>query len=177
MIKLFFGILMAMVCTTAGCVNDDEPKGTALGVGDSLPQFSVTMSNGDMVSTNTLFGKVSMIVFFNTNCGDCQKELPVVDQVWEYFQGNPNIVIAPIAREESNDEILKYWQENSLSMPYSPQDNRDVYSLFAPSVIPRIYIADTNGVITAAYGDTDMPDFAAIVTAIETTRNNSLQAQ
>ena len=177
MIKLIFGLLMTLVCTTQGCIADEEPQGPALGPGDSLPEFAVSMNNGDLVSTNTLFGKVSMIVFFNTECSDCQKELPVIQQVWQYFQGNPNIVIAPIAREESNEEILKYWETNGLSMPYSPQETREIYSLFAPSVIPRIYISDTNGVITASYGDTDMPDYATLVTAIEETRNNSLLTQ
>lgn len=177
MIKLIFSLFTLLVCTTPGCINDEEPRGVTLGVGDSLPEFSVTMSNGEMVSTNNLFGKVSMIVFFNTNCKDCQEELPVVQQVWQYFEGNSNIVIVPIAREESHDEILTYWQENSLSMPFSPQENREVYNLFAPSVIPRIFIADTNGVITAAYGDQNMPDFATLVSNIEQTRNNSLQLQ
>lgn len=177
MTKLFLGIFMALVCATQGCIADDEPKGITLGVGDTLPEFSVMMSDGNMVSTTNLYGKVSMIVFFNTDCSDCQKELPVVQQVWQYFEGNPNIVVAPIAREESNEQILKYWQENGLSMPYSPQETRDVYSLFAPSVIPRIYISDTNGVITAAYGDSEMPDYSTLVTAIEETRNNSILNQ
>lgn len=177
MIKIIFGLLMALVCTTQGCIADEEPHGVTLGVGDTLPEFSVTMSNGEAVTTPSLLGKVSVIVFFNTNCSDCQKELPVVQQVWQYYQGNPNIVIVPIAREEGNDEILKYWEENGLSMPYSPQETRDVYSLFAPSIIPRIYIANSNGLITASFGDKDMPDYAAIVTAIEEARFNSNQLQ
>ena len=168
---------MSLVCTTQGCISDEDPQGVALGVGDTLPEFSVTMNNGEAVTTPGLIGKVSMIVFFNTNCGDCQKELPIVQEVWQYYQGNSNIVIAPIAREEGNDEILKYWEENGLSMPYAPQENREIYSLFAPSVIPRIYIANTKGVITAAFGDKNMPDYATIVSAIEEARFTSTQYQ
>ena len=47
-------------------------------------------------------------------------------------------------------------------MPYSPQDNRDIYSLVAPSVIPRIYIADRTGKIVMAYDDSDMPSLSAL---------------
>ena len=73
----------------------------------------------------------------------------------------------PIAREESQSEIEAYWKAQSLSMPYSPQENRDVYSLFARSVIPRIYIADTLGVITAAFGDIEMPDLQSLIVEID----------
>ena len=42
-------------------------------------------------------------------------------------------------------------------MPYSPQSDRRVYSLFAPRVIPRIYISDAQSIIRHMYVDIGMP--------------------
>lgn len=167
MLKLIYSFLTMLVCTTAGCISDDEPTGNALGAGDVLPEFSVTMNTGEVVSTMSLNGKIGVIVFFNTGCKDCQEELPVVQQLWDYYNGNPNIVIAPIAREENFEEILEYWNKAGLSMPFSPQPNRDIYNLFASSVIPRIYIVNSQGIITASYDDSAMPSYADLVYAIE----------
>ena len=165
--KALFSLLMMIVCTTSGCVSDNDPQGPSLQVGDSLPQFTVEMNTGTIISTSSLLGKTSVIVFFNTDCGDCRKELPVIQQLWEKYKETPDVEIIPIAREESASQIEEYWKENNLTMPYSPQDNREVYSLFAPSVIPRIFIADKEGKITATFDDQNMPGLETLVEKIK----------
>ena len=154
---------MVFVCTSQGCISDDEPQGIALSPGDSLPSFSVVCSDGATISTESLKGKKSMIVFFNTSCSDCRQELPVVQQVWETFKNDPEVVIIAISREEGPESVAKYWEENNLTIPYSAQTTREVYSLFAPSVIPRIFISNPQGVITFSSGDSDMPDYSLLV--------------
>lgn len=166
MIKVIFGLLMMFVCTTSGCISDDDPKGPSLIVGDPLPNFSVTMNTGEEISTASLKGKIPVIVFFNTDCSDCRKELPVIQELWEKFKDDQRVEIVLIAREESSHEIEKYWEENNLTMPYSPQENKEIYNLFAPSVIPRIYIADRSGVITANFDDSEMPSLETLVKEI-----------
>lgn len=164
---------MMFVCTASGCVSEDEPQGPSLSVGDSLPQFSVVMNDSEVITTNSLKGKIAVIVFFNTGCSDCRKELPVIQKLWEEYKDNPDVKIVPIAREESSTEILEYWKEHDLSLPFSSQENREVYNLFAPSVIPRIYVADAKGEIMAAYGDTDMPSLSDLISDIATATKTS----
>lgn len=157
---------MMIICTTSGCINDNEPEGPSLAVGDPLPQFSVTMNDGEVVSTNSLKGKVPVIIFFNTDCSDCQKELPVIQQLWEKYRNDSKVMVLAIAREETEEEISKYWREHDLTLPYSPQETREVYSLFAPSVIPRIYIADQDGVIKANFDDSQLPTLDTLEVAV-----------
>lgn len=163
---------MALVCSLQGCINDEEPQGITLKPGDSLPVFSVTLSDGTTVSNTTLIGKVGVIVFFNTGCSDCRKELPVIQQLWDELQDNPEVVIALIAREESKSEIEEYWLANNLTMPFSPQDNREIYSLFAPSVIPRVFISNPAGIITFSSGDADMPSLSDLKSAVNSALKN-----
>lgn len=164
--KSFLSGLLIASALLAGCVNEDEPKGPSLSVGDPLPVFSVEMNTGYTVSTQSLEGKVAVIVFFNTGCPDCQKELPVIQTIWETCQDASDVEVVCIAREETEVEIEEYWVANNLSMPYSPQDNREVYNLFAPSIIPRVYVANPNGIITASYGDTDLPSLQTLINDI-----------
>lgn len=166
--KFIFTALVTLACVFQGCINDkEEPEGPSLAVRDSLPAFSVVMNDGTVISNTSLRGKVAVIVFFNTGCPDCREELPVIEKLWLKYEDDENVAIVPIAREEGYDEILGYWRENNFTMPFSPQDNREVYSLFASSIIPRIYITDKQGVIIAGYGDTDMPSLQTLVKDIE----------
>ena len=160
--KVIFGIMMMLVCTT-GCVSEDDPKGPLLGVGDRLPEFSIEMNDATVVTTNSLIGYNTAIVFFNTGCSDCREELPVIQALWDRCKEDTGIKIILISREESASEIAAYWEENGFTMPYSAQEGREVYSLFAQSVIPRIFIANREGVITAAYGDQDMPSLELLL--------------
>lgn len=67
------------MCTA--CIDDDVEEGTVdLQTGESIPVFSVVMDDGQIITSETLKGEVSLIVFFHTGCPDCRKELPVLQK-------------------------------------------------------------------------------------------------
>lgn len=165
--KIILSAAVLLGCVNGACINENDPEGITLTKGDHLPDFSIILNSGEVVSTASLQGKVSFLVFFNTSCSDCQKELPIIQQVWEEYQDNPEVMIAAISREENAESIENYWEKNGLTIPWSAQENRDVYSLFAPSVIPRIYIANKKGIITFTSDDSDMPDLNTLISAIQ----------
>ena len=148
-----------------GCVNDKEPQGADLKVGDPLPQFSVNLSDDSFVSTDELIGKVPVILFFNTSCPDCREILPEFQIFYEEMSDNPLFCIFAISRAQDSDSVKRYWTENNLTIPYSAQTSNNIYLLFASSIIPRIYIANQRGIITDAFGDTDMPDASILESA------------
>lgn len=165
--KIISRIALSLSLLLTACVTDPEEPADSLQAGDMLPEFSVVMSDGSIVSRESLSGRRSVICLFNTGCQDCRQELPELQRAYEIcseFESAPQFVC--IARDESADDIASFWSANSLTLPYSPQDGRDVYDLFAKSGIPRIYISDSSLRITAAYGDTSMPTAEEIVEAV-----------
>lgn len=147
--KGFLEILMGLVMAAlTGCVNEREEPVWSLQVGDRLPEFEITLNNGDMVTTESLRGSESVIVFFNTSCVDCRRELPELQKLYdECILQNRPIRFICISREEGAASVAKFWEENNLTMPYSAQTDRRVYNLFASSGIPRLYEADKDLVI------------------------------
>lgn len=151
-------ISMVFLLSLVACNKTDQP-GANLGVGDKIPAFAATMNNGSVITDLAFNEKIGLIAFFNTNCIDCVKELPVLQKVWEKYL--TNIVFCPISREQGAEAIAKYWSDNKLSMPYSPQEDRTLYNKFASSGIPRIYIV-ANGIITKIWTDSYLPTFEDI---------------
>ena len=167
-----------LICMAAGvvasCVKDDDPSGESLvGRGDRLPSFTVTMADGSIltslppeeapVGSQSIIGKRVLIELFNTDCPDCRESLPVINDVYLSVKDDPEIVVMAIARNEADSKLRPYWEENLLSLPYSPQDDRAVYDKFATSGIPRIYIADTSGIVTALFGPDDSPSASTLL--------------
>lgn len=156
-------VVSAVICLS-GCINE-ETEVFELEIGDGLPDFRVEMSDGSIVSDESLKGRVSCVVFFHTTCPDCQKTLPVIQEIYdEYLPKGVSFVL--ISREQEADEIRVFWEENSLNMPYSAQSDRKVYNLFAQTRIPRVYLIDKDGIIIYIFTDDPIPDYDVL--------NNSL---
>lgn len=87
-------------------ISNSEEMQFILRAGDELPSFSVTLNDGTEISNESLSGKVSVIVFFNTECPDCRKELPVIQDVYEYFKNCENVVLFAVSREQGLKDIM-----------------------------------------------------------------------
>lgn len=153
-------MLPAALCS---CNDDDEPEDPALvHVGDSLPDFSVRLMDGSWLRRDSLVGRRSVVVLFNTGCGDCRRELPVVDSLYVNHRHEADVRFVAIARAEEAESIWAFWDEKELTIPFSAQADRTVYNLFAKSVVPRLYLSGTDGIVRFAHDDQQMPDLAQL---------------
>lgn len=154
---LYF-VLYLCACTVAGCIADDEEEDVAGGikVGEEVPDFSVTMNDGRIVGKDSLRGKPSCIVFFNTSCEDCRNELPVLERIYGMYGVGGAVNFVPVSREQDKESVGQYWASNGFTMPYSAQTDRTVYNLFASSGIPRIYISDAGLQVRAVFTDSPL---------------------
>ena len=150
-------VLWLAVCASCSTITEDEETIEKVKVGDLVPLFTVTMTYPEMTnpqqeqttsqwSTMHLKGQ-TVIVFFNTSCKDCQRDLPLLNQYYLEHKNEPDFQMVAISREEDRESVAAYWAANGLVIPYSPQDDRRIYSLFATSIIPRIYFC-TDNVVT-----------------------------
>jgi peroxiredoxin len=149
--------IAALIMTTAvllSCIKDSREI-KDLTVGSRVPDFSVIMNDGSVVSGDSLSDGVSCIVFFYTGCPDCQKTLPAVQRIYDEYHVQ-GVSFALISREETDETITQYWQSNGYTMPYSAQSDRKVYELFAKTRVPRVYICH-DGVIRHIFTDTPAP--------------------
>ena len=117
--KLFNRILIvfASVFALTACVNDkDNPSGEIdLRPGDKLPKFSVLMNDGSTIDRAQLVGTPSLIVFFHTECHDCQQEFPVLQDVYESY--GDKIKFVGIGTGDTAETLEKYWAEHGLTFP------------------------------------------------------------
>lgn len=157
--------ILSLACIFFGCINDDTGDENAkITIGDHIPVFTIEIDDGSTLSSIELEKGIACIMFFTTTCQDCRNALAQMQQVFD-SQSGEGVKFAFISREESAQSISAYWQENGYTMPYSAQNDREIYSLFASSIIPRIYICK-DGVVTATFSDTPAPTADGINNAI-----------
>lgn len=151
-----------------GCSNDDDDF-YEINVGATLSEFAVYDDSNEMVFSKDFKGSGGVIVFFNTDCPDCRKELEVVQQVYEKCQEEENnIRFLCISRNQDLSSVASYWRKNNLTIPYSGQSDNKIYLLFASSIIPRIYIVSPSLVITHSF--TEDTTYEKLMEAIKSTK-------
>ena len=151
--KWFWTIIIAWLLVS--CVVDESensPSGSSeiVRVGDRLPAFTVEVIDG---AERWLFSSVELsgptvIVFFNTSCSDCRRELPRLNEYYLKHREEEGFRMIAISREETASSIRAFWEAEGLSIPYSPQPDRAIYQLFATATIPRVYVCSASGIVT-----------------------------
>lgn len=132
-------------CSMRNDVEEIKPSDNLVNVGDALPAFVVEMNDGTRLRSEDLKGKPSLVLLFSTTCPDCQRELPGLNK--RYLEHGADTTFVAISREQASADVSAYWEKEGLSLPYSAQPDRYVYSLFAKKGIPRIYISDLHGIV------------------------------
>ena len=159
-VLIFLFLLLA-----AGCVKEEQ-KGADLKVGDIIPDFEVVMSDGRLVTDDDLKENVSVVMFFHTSCKDCQQALPIMQRIYDEY-ASESLQIVLISRGEGRESIYAYWNENCFKMPYSAQNDKEVYRKFASTRIPRIYVNEKGGIIRHIFTDDPVPSYGVIKKSLE----------
>ena len=149
-------VILLSLISAVSCVFDDPETNFELKVGDPVPNFTVLLSDGTSVSSSEMNDGVALIMFFHTGCKDCQNTLPEVQKIYDEYKDRVSVLL--VSREQAYDEVQAYWLEKGYTLPYSPQQDRVIYNLFATSRVPRVYVCK-DGKITSCYKDDPIPSY------------------
>lgn len=119
---------------------------TLVKTGNPAPDFTFETAPGKTMKLSDLKGKVVWINFFATWCGPCRTELPHLQkEVYDQYKDNGDFVLIILGREHGWDEVNKFKTEQGFTMPFYPDPERKVFSLYANQNIPRNFIIDKEG--------------------------------
>ena len=148
----YWNIMLAcLMIWGCGSIHEEDDVVERIVVGSRVPIFSVNVVDYEGLttsfSTNRLYGE-TVIVFFSTQCKDCQRELPELNDYYLKHKDDNGFQMVAISRAEGEQSVADFWSANNLQIPYSAQEDRKIYDLFASSVIPRVYFVSSSGIIT-----------------------------
>ena len=132
-------------------------------IGDRIPSFSVSTTDGRLLRSDELRGKVHVLDFWASWCAPCVETLDTFNTLArerEAKLGVYGINVDEPSRRAAADRILK---EKSLSYPQAIRErgeNDFLWKMFGSMVdvrlsIPLIVVVDRQGIIRYAGGDVD----------------------
>jgi len=140
-------LLTIIGCFAAVLFAAAQPDTTTITrVGDKAPVFTCRTIDGKTIDISKLQGKIIMINFFATWCGPCLQELPVLQKnIWDKYKGNDNFQLIILGRQHNETEVRKFVESRKFTMPFAPDPERKIYSLYATQFIPRNVIIGKDG--------------------------------
>lgn len=149
-------LLLSLVipsCTRQG-------RGEHVALGESVPFFSVTSTDGRDYSSETILGHRALIVFFDTWCPDCKEELPQVQHAFDILSGaDVSFSMLAISRKSDERSVKDFWLANGLTIPVAVPGNTSVFELFdrgSGTGVPQGYLVDEEGVVRGFFSDKNL---------------------
>lgn len=120
-----------------------KPGGTPDVIGQKAPDFSITDLNGNHISLDESEGKVVVLNFWFTACKPCIQELPELNEVYQKYATNDEVVFASITFNKAK-EVKKFLKQNSILYPVV-SDSKDICDLFKVQGFPTNIVIDKDG--------------------------------
>jgi len=113
--------------------------------GDILPMSSIVDIDGNSINLADK-NKRKLVILFATWCSDSNRALKALNQ--SPLLNDSTIEIVAIAREETNEDVMKWRDEHQIKVALATDVDRSIYKQFAVGGIPRlITVNEDNKVI------------------------------
>lgn len=142
--KVSLTLLLLLLSLSISLAQTDRT--TLVRIGSKAPAFVCTTIDGQTIDINKSKGKIIMINFFATWCGPCKTELPILQKnIWEKYKNRTDFSLIILGREHTAAEVKAFVESNKFTMPFAPDPDRKLFSLYATQNIPRNVIIGKDG--------------------------------
>ena len=96
-----------------------DSTGYIVKVGQTAPDFTVTLTDGKTVKLSDFRGKVVMLQFTASWCGVCRKEMPFIEKdIWQKHKSDPDFMLMGIDRDEPLNKVIAFGKSTVLPIPW-----------------------------------------------------------
>jgi peroxiredoxin len=141
------GIRKTLLIVTLFLVFSVAP-GWSVEVGQPLPDFSIQTFDGQNLSRATLVGKPVLLVFWNTWCPTCLREMPKINRLAKKFDPQKLTVLAiNTAINDTEKKARAYWTKSGFGFPCGFDHTFEIGKSFAIMGVPTLFLVDARGII------------------------------
>lgn len=119
-------------------------------IGQQVPEFNLTTTDGKIIRVADLKGKVVMLQFTASWCSVCRKEMPHIESdIWKKYKNNPNFALYGIDLDEPRDIVEKFAKQIPITYPLALDPKGSIFYQFAEkgAGVTRNVIIDKTGKI------------------------------
>ena len=141
-------------------------------IGQQVPDFSMTTTDGKTVRISDLKGKVVMLQFTASWCSVCRKEMPHIEaDIWNKYKNNSGFALYGIDLDEPLEKVKKFAKEIPVTYPLALDPKGGIFYQFAEkgAGVTRNVIIDQTGKIvymTRLYKEEEFQEMKRVIAGL-----------
>lgn len=147
-----------------------DSTGYIVKVGQTAPDFTVTLTDGKTVKLSDFRGKVVMLQFTASWCGVCRKEMPFIEKdIWQKHKSDPDFTLMGIDRDEPLNKVIAFGKSTGVTYPLGLDPGADIFAKYAlrQAGITRNVLIDKEGRIVMLTRLYNPEEFSSLVRKID----------
>lgn len=123
-------------------------------VNESVAPFTIHLVDGRTIQSRDLAGRVVVLDFWATWCVPCQRELPIVQRVYEKWKGDGGVAFfaidgvmtdSPGEPGDTADRASRYFKQGHYTIPLAWDGDRSLEKSFRLAGFPTLIVLDRDG--------------------------------
>jgi len=138
-------------------------------IGQQVPDFSMTTTDGKTIKIADLKGKVIMLQFTASWCGVCRKEMPHIEtDIWNKYKNDKNFALFGIDLDEPVEKVKEFAKQIPVTYPLALDPKGGIFYRFAEkgAGVTRNVIIDKTGKIvymTRLYKEEEFAEMKSVI--------------
>ena len=127
-----------------------EDYGYIVKIGQQMPDIQFQLTNGRVIKTSDLKGKVVMLQFTASWCVVCRREMPHIEsEIWQQHKNNPDFALYGIDMDEPLEKVKNFAETMKITYPLALDPGAKIFYTFAAkgAGVTRNIIINKNGKI------------------------------
>lgn len=158
--KISFALLLLVITVVACSVKQEKQQKASASTVNEYPNLSLTLANGDQVSTRNLQGK-NIFVLFQPECDHCQEEAVEIEQRLEEFKDYTLYFISSSAMDQITAFARNFNLDNRDNVTFAWTSTEGVLNHYGPIPTPSVYIYSDGKLMHSFKGQTDIEKIVA----------------
>ncbi len=118
--------------------------------GQAAPLFDVKTLNGKRIRLQDLRGKIVLLAFWASWCGECIADIPMLKELYKAFGNDKRFVMIGLSLDHSAQTLRSFTKSQEMNWTQGvlgDWSQSKIPALYAVSYIPTMYLIDQNGIV------------------------------
>jgi cytochrome c biogenesis protein CcmG/thiol:disulfide interchange protein DsbE len=115
-----------------------------IGIGDKVPDLTLTTFEGDSIPLRDLQGPVVVINFWASWCKPCEQEALELEEAYQTYK-EKGVIFLGVDYVDTEAEALAYLDKFKITYPNGPDLGTRISQAFRIRGVPETYIAGVDG--------------------------------